>query len=215
MTGRDSGERLPQPESQPLPISPTDVVLGLIGLTIAGPFCGAGAEAILHGEFFKAAAGFIIGVPLAVVAIAFPFLNRRKTLGRSAINRYAQWVLPLVFLGAVMVGPYLYRHWIERGAERLILSTPDNELQWRQREYVAALARTFEAYTDKSISIIATCYPDFKINQQHVRENVISDADAAEIVTNYKVYKPLRSAILTLIDYFEGISSSYQNGVIR
>jgi hypothetical protein len=101
----------PLSEGQRPPVSLTDIVLALIVLVIAGPFCGAGAEAVLHGEYFRATVGFIIGVPLAISALAFPFLNRRRGLWRNAVNWHGRWALPIAFLiaFAYVVGPDLYR----------------------------------------------------------------------------------------------------------
>jgi hypothetical protein len=102
----EDGEGGPRP-----PISLTDIVLSVIGLFIAGPFCGAGAEALIHKEYSTAVVGFIIGLPLGIGAVAFPFLNRRRGLLRGFVNWHGRWALPVASLiaFAYVVGPDVYR----------------------------------------------------------------------------------------------------------
>ena len=90
-----------------------DLLVLLAGDGLGGPFCGATAKAALDGNILQAIIGFVVGLPLLVMAAAFPFL--KQNLSSNVRIRVASGssvaLLFLLFVTFIYVGgPSIYVH---------------------------------------------------------------------------------------------------------
>ncbi len=87
---------------------------------------------------------------------------------------------------------------------------PENIVEWNQRKYVVDLAQRVLPDNDKAIKIIHECFPRFN-SDESVKKKVITKTEAKELIKIENQEKLM--AIVGLINYFEGMSIAYNNGV--
>jgi hypothetical protein len=103
-----------------------DLLVILAGAGLGGPFCGAAAKAALDGNTLQAIIGFAVGLPLLVMAAAFPFL--KQNLSSNVRTRVTSGsIVSLLFLVFVtfiyVVGPSIYIHVTKPQQEHSYLAT--------------------------------------------------------------------------------------------
>jgi len=100
--------------------------------------------------------------------------------------------------------------WVRQHAEDSIVNSPRTELEWQQRKYVAD--EVMRAWPDTET--IYECWPRFRSAGREAIDNVITAEEARLIIDGgAKEYRKLFSAIQSILNNFEGISSAYRNGV--
>ncbi len=90
------------------------------------------------------------------------------------------------------------------------ITPPKDVLEWNQRKYVVDLAKRIAPDNHQAIKTIHECFPRFN-SDESIKKKVITKTEANELLKEEN-QEQLR-AIVGLINYLEGISIAYDNGV--
>jgi hypothetical protein len=102
-----------------------DLLVIIAGAGLGAPFCAAAAKAALDGNAVQALIGFVVGLPLIVLAAVFPFAKRSfSSIVRSWIAAGSGVVLLFLILAAFIyvLGPSIYTHVAQPTPERPFLT---------------------------------------------------------------------------------------------
>ncbi len=111
-----------------------DVLVIAAGAGLGGPFCAAAAKAALDGNTLQAITGFIVGLPLLVLAGAFPFVKHKlnNVFRTMVVTNAGSAIFFLILVAfAYVIGPTLYQHFRQPTHQYLSTGPIDEDFEGR------------------------------------------------------------------------------------